>query len=295
MTNPRLTVLALVTGLAVRPAATAPRSWLLTREVSVPEATTVVALLDDRIGLTTGCTLVLFGSTDGAASWSPRVVRHLCRYGLEIVPGLAVDTGNGGYQETGEVALSTDGGTTWTRAARFGGPVPHHVRHLSFLDARRGLAATDVELGLTTDGARSWQRVALPGTVEKVAAVSLVEDGGRFVLRVLDESGALWRSDDAGRTWAAAPTPLPGRVLESTKGPTAALRFVGTEGILAATLDDTEAMAGRVYRTRDGGSSWSEERLEAPFHAAVLTLSADGTILSALDAVAATVKVYGAR
>jgi photosystem II stability/assembly factor-like uncharacterized protein len=261
----------------------------------VPQATTVAAFLDDRTGLTTGCTLVLFRSMDGAASWSPRVLRHLCRYGLEIVPGLAVDTGNGGYHATAEVALSIDGGATWAPGSPFGGPVPHHVRHLSFLDARRGLVATDVELGLTTDGARSWQRLAPPATVEKVAAVSLADDGGRLVLRVLDESGALWRSDDRGRSWAAAPTPLPGRVLESTKGPTAALRFVGAEGVLAVSLDDSQGMAGRIYRTRDGGIGWSEERLETPFHAAVLTLSADGTILSALDAVGATVKVYRAR
>ncbi len=115
-------------------------------------------------------------------------------------------------------------------------------------------------------------------------------------------AGALWRSDDGGRTWAAAPSPLTRRVLgadeavrQMPRGPMAALRFAGAEGVLAATLDDDATLAGHVYRTRDGGATWVEEQLSAPFHGAVVTLSLDGKILSALDTGAATLRVYRAE
>jgi hypothetical protein len=75
----------------------------------------------------------------------------------------------------------------------------------------------------------------------------------------------------------------------------AALRFAGAEGVLAATLDDGGALAGRAYRTRDGGATWVEERLSPAVQAAVLTLSRDGKILSALDTAGAIVKVYRAE
>ncbi len=50
-----------------------------------------------------------------------------------------------------------------------------------------------------------------------------------------------------------------------------------------------------MYRSRDGGATWVEEQLSAPFAAAVVTLSLDGKILSALDTASASVKVYRAE
>lgn len=273
------------------PAAAAPATWTLAREAPVPQGTVVVAFLDDQRSFSTGCPAPIQRSVDGGRSWSPGYARDMCRFGMEALPGLIVNVGGPG----GDVRLSPDVGVHYQRAASFGGAYPHHPRHVSFLDPRRGLVATDEDLGFTDDGARTWQRLLPPEDASKVAAVSLAEEGGRLVVRLLDEAGDLWRSDDLGRTWAEAPTPLPRPVLPSVKGPNAALRFHGAEGVLAATLDDRDALTGRVYRTRDGGATWTEERVAPPFHGAVLTLSADGRILSAVESAGAAVKVYRAE
>lgn len=277
---------------APAPATTPPGAWRLARQVAVQPGATVASFSGDRDGFVAGCTVLLFRSTDGGASWSPRIVRHLCRYGLELLPGLLVNTGNLGYAVTGEVSLSTDGGASWRAGAPFGGAVPHHARQLSFLDARRGAIATDQTLGLTTDGARTWRTVPLPAAARRIAAISLAEEGSGLVLRLLDQAGLLWRSDDEGRSWASAPSPLPGGVREPSRGPTAALRFTGATGVLAATLDEEEGLSGHVYRTRDAGRTWSEEPLAVPFRGAALTLSADGRTLTALEEWGTTARVY---
>lgn len=285
----RLTGLVLALSLPPLATAAGPATWKLAREVPVAQGTVVVAYLDDRHGFTTGCHAQMHRSVDGGESWSPGWARETCRYGMEAVPGLIVNVGWGG-----DVRLSPDVGVHYERGGRFGDSYPHHARHLSFLDARRGLVATDEDVGLTTDGARTWERLLPPEQAARVAAVSLAEEQGHLVLRLLDEDGDLWRSDDRGETWAGVATPVRHPVFKSTKGPMAALRFRGAEGILAASLDDG-VLAGHVFRTRDGGKTWSEEPVSEPFHGATLTLSADGTILSALEGEGTTVKVYRAE
>jgi photosystem II stability/assembly factor-like uncharacterized protein len=292
VTDNRLrTALTLTIALALTPggAAAAPLTWKLVREVAVPQGTMVVAHLDDDHALATGCPAPTNRSVDGGKTWSPGYSRDMCRYGMDIVPGLVVNSGGG------TIISSRDGGIHFERTASFGEAVPHHGRSLSFLDATRGVIATDEELGLTNDGTRTWQRLLPPEEAAPVAAVSMSEESGRVVLRVLDEEGALWRSDDEGRNWVKAPTPLTRHVRRAERGPMAALRFVGAEGVLAATLDDGDAMVGHVYRTTDGGKTWVEEPVSRPFQAATLTISRDGKILSALDIAGMTVKVYRAE
>ncbi|HYD41135.1 MAG TPA: hypothetical protein VEB43_09925 [Anaeromyxobacter sp.] len=288
----RLAPLVFSLALALPPLVTAaaPARWKLAREVPVPQGTVVVAFLDDQRTFSTGCPAPMHRSVDGGKSFSPGYARDLCRYGLEAVPGLVVNVGGGG-----DVRLSPDVGVHYERGGTFGDAFPHHPRHVSFVDAKRGLVATDEEVGLTTDGGRTWQRLLPPEEAAPVAAVSLAEQRGQLVLRLLDVNGDLWRSGDGGRTWSGVATPLPKGVLPSTKGPTAALRFMGAEGILAATLNEGGGLEGHVYRTTDGGKTWKEEGLSAPFQGAVVTLSVDGRILSAVDGAGTAVKVYRAE
>lgn len=288
-TAARLAALTAAWAFTHAPAVAAAGGWTLVREVPAPPGAEVVTF-GEHEAYATGCTAPVFRTVDGGTSWSPRFLREGCHYGLEVIPGLTITTGGSSFP--GEVDACPVCFTRWAEpGARFGGPRPGHVRHLSFLDARRGVLATDQELGFTPDAGRTVVWTAPPVDAAALAAVSLSEEGGHPVLRAVDENGKLWRSDDGGGAWVSAPTPLAGRVLPAARGPTAALRFVGAEGVLAASLDGPEAV-GRVYRTRDGGRTWAEEPLSTPFRAAVLTLSSDARILAALDVAAGTVKVY---
>jgi len=251
-------------------AAAAPR-WELALEAPITHKASVAAFVDEKTGMTAGFAGAMYFTRDGGKTWSPGVNGSACRFGLEARPGAAWSAGNAGH-----VRVSKDGGAHWTERASFG-----QGRFLSFLDAQRGLIASPSDLGITGDGGVTWRRLGLPPDGGAIAAVSLAEEGAALRLRVLDENGDLWLSRDAGRSWAQAPSPLGRPVVESMTTPWAALRFVGAEGVLAAFLDEG-LPKGHVFRTRDGGKTWTEDRAEG-LAVGTPNLSWDGKVLATFD------------
>ena len=162
---------------------------------------------------------------------------------------------------------TTNGGQTWTLTFQNTEPTAFYDC-MAFFDKHRGLALSDPINGrfrilATNDGGRSWQIVdadmppALPGEFAFAASgqcltVAGGQDawfgtGGDAVARV-------FHSDDRGRTWTVANTPI--RSLSS--GGISALAFrdprhgiaVGSDFAPGAPSVDTLAL------TNDGGATW---------------------------------------
>lgn len=213
---------------------------------------------------------------DAGRTWRP-VSGERCGLGLELRGERAWRTGN-----LGEVRGSADGGRTWSPLASFGGAVPNHATWLSFGDERRGAIASHMDLGATRDGGRSWRRVPLPAGAGTLAAISVSPGDG--ALRVLNPEGALWMGRALGEPWIRQPTPLRRPLFEFANGPHAALRFVSArEAVLAAMVEEDGLPVGRVYRTKDGGRTWAEERVDGGVPSSPLWLSADGELLTSLE------------
>jgi photosystem II stability/assembly factor-like uncharacterized protein len=268
-------VFAVALALPLTASAATPQ-WKLTREVPVQHKTTVAAFTDDQHGMTAGYAGTVYYTADGGKTWTPGENRSACRFGLDARAGFAVTTGNGG-----DVRISTDGGAHWTAAASYGRSEPNHVRLVSFVDAKLGLIGSPRDLALTTDGGQTWQTLTPPKNAI-VSGVSLAEADGALTLRVLDDVGSLWRSDDAGKTWAEVKSPLQTGVWQSLSVPYASLRFAGDEGVLAAVADQDGVPVARLFRTRDGGKTWAEEQVPG-LRPSALVLSADGKSLTAFE------------
>jgi hypothetical protein len=110
----------------------------------------------------------------------------------------------------------------------------------------------------------SWSRVAVPGN-RRVRSVSAT---GRD-LWVATIPGQLYRSSDAGVTWAEAPLPAPGRAIDvhfsdPLRGSLtlqASLEEPGSSGILhkdSAQVQKRKADT-QVWTTEDGGRTWSKQ------------------------------------
>jgi len=284
--NRTLTFAILAAALAgAAQARAAGPQWRLAAESPITHRASVALFTDDRNGITAGYAGAMYVTRDGGKSWTPAMNSSACRFGLEATPGAAFTSGN-----QGNVRVSTDGGERWSAAASFGRTEPGHARFLSFADAKRGLIASLEEVALTQDGAATWAKLALPGDVGMIAAVSATEEGGALRLRVLDDRGQVFTSADAGKSWAQARGPLAGPVMESMTTPWAAMRFRGAEGVLAAFTEEEGGPTGHVYRTRDGGKSWAEEPLAAPIIPGTPAFSFDGKLLTTCDS--RVVRVY---
>lgn len=281
----RLLALSLALGV---PLASRATGWRLAGEAPVTHKATVAAFVDEKNGVTAGYAGAMYVTHDGGKTWTPGMNSSACRFGLEVLPGGAGWTAG----NQGNVRVSKDGGEHWSVGASWGRNEPRQARHLSFVDAKRGLIASQEELAITADGAESWTNLAIPPKAGMIAAVSLSEEAGGLRVRLLDEDGSLWLSDDRGATWKQAPSPVKGPVFESMTAPRATMRFTPAgEGVLAAILDEGGPNA-HVYRTRDGGKSWQEEAVGG-LPPSVLTLSSDGKLLTAFDQY--TIRLYRAE
>jgi photosystem II stability/assembly factor-like uncharacterized protein len=193
-------------------------------------------------------------SDDGGTSW--RQARSVPMRTL-LTAVWFVDAERGwavGHDEL--ILATTDGGETWSRS--------HHApqREQPLLDVWFADASTGVAVGAygayfaTTDGGRSWQRRTFeaapppgappPSEDDEFAPDyhlnAVAGDGARWWIAA--EAGELYRSDDAGASWRALPSPYSGSLF--------GLLPLGGDSLLVFGL------RGHLFRSDDGGQSWRE-------------------------------------
>lgn len=184
----------------------------------------------------------VFRSADGGRSWVP------ARRGLlsAQVNCLAIDpqTPSTLYAcNFWRVFKSTDRGATWKAAA----PGRRWVNSLA-IDPQAPetlFAATILGVYRSRDGAATWERLT-GGLPYGVFSTVLVDPDRPRIVYALHEGGQVFRSADGGESWAMrSPRPSPVTVLAMDP-----LR----PAILYAET------AGMLYKTFDGGTSWSRVR-----------------------------------
>ena len=197
--------------------------------------------------------LGLFKSGDNGAHW------RLLPTGLQAVYAIAVDpadpahllaagTPNTGAPSSGpQLAVSSDGGSTWTTAA-FGG------RYVSVVavSGRMAYAGSAGGFGVfgSTDGGHNWRSVG-PSGVRYVQALTIdPTDSAVVYAGVYGRAGrGLYKSTDAGSNWQLVTNGLNIDVMAVALDPAnPSTIYVGTAG-----------GEGGVYKSTDGGTTWGKE------------------------------------
>jgi photosystem II stability/assembly factor-like uncharacterized protein len=220
----------------------------------------------------------LFLSSDGGATWVRRAITSdpVSVFFLSGLIAWTVTPGPGSTPNTGDPAhdllhivvnRTTDGGATWQSVA-VGGNYPDTRPVVTFADANRGYIVTapqrfgpDAGTVLRTDdGGRSWREV---GAASFLGAYLAAQPGGTALWAGADGwAGGLGPlllqvSPDGGVSWARVDLPgLPGARSPETYllGPPV---FLSTEDGVVAVVDGKDPERVRVFRTGDGGASWS--------------------------------------
>ena len=176
-------------------------------------------------------------TTDGGRSWHDT---RLLGVQLATAGSTAVLTGS--YATEAGVAVSLDGGVTWSRAVA---PADHAISQLYRTGA--GLTAvTNDGVELSTDGGHAWRSLRLP--VKRSQSFDAVVDGSHGVLT----------SHGFRLSWQASPT--------TTSA--AAQGFpdhAEVSHVALGAVDDSQGLAmvaadvcrTEVFATSDGGRSWS--------------------------------------
>jgi photosystem II stability/assembly factor-like uncharacterized protein len=215
----------------------------------------------------------VFRSSDGGATWTP-ANRGLSdgseNSSVEGVTCLAIDPAHPSTIYAGRtvegVVKSTDGGAHWRHVER--GLTNRGIQSLA-LDPRtpgRLFVGTFDGLFRSDDGGETWRRLTegLPASFPvDVRAVAIDPRSPQTVYTAMVEpvdpaTSRLWKSLDGGTTWRAISSgPLLGRLVSTlavSSGATGTI-YAGTE-------------AG-VFKTTNGGTTWTATGLTAPVRALV--------------------------
>jgi photosystem II stability/assembly factor-like uncharacterized protein len=191
----------------------------------------------------------VFKSTDGAASWSPS------NSGLSatFVGPLAVDPQNRGtlFAVTqaggppGGLFKSADAGTSWADTG-----LQYPVDALAVAPQTPALvyAATSAGVFKSTNGGASW---VYTGSVSGVSRL-IVDPQNAATLYAATNIG-VYKSTDAAAHWSAVNSGLP----FTPEINTLALDPQNSNALYATTYESWPIAGGQIFRTTDGGRSWS--------------------------------------
>ncbi|MBL8516530.1 MAG: DUF4214 domain-containing protein [Betaproteobacteria bacterium] len=116
-------------------------------------------------------------------------------------------------------------------------------------------ALSEGRLVVSKDGGASW-RDRSPAGGASLTALQFVDARQGWALDRAGDGATVWRTQDGGASWLAAPLPL------SAPAGTINLHFVdGDTGFAIARLPSSANFSfARLYATQDGGASWRELR-----------------------------------
>lgn len=174
----------------------------------------------------------------------------------------------------GTLYRTSDGGLTWESFA-----TPFSEGSLRFIDEQNGWMMANLGAGAgsnavsifkTSDGGSTWKRTYTNDPNLEGAADTLPLGGLKNFLVALDENTAwvggviyapgqtyLFRSDDGGVTWFNINLVLPEGTVESELS-TQGMVFVSSQNGLLALRITSETPETIVYRTEDGGNTWTQ-------------------------------------
>ena len=155
------------------------------------------------------------------------------------------------------------------------------IQYLDMMDVNNGWAMNSNNILHTTDGGGTWFNATPAGMSSMPASSFFLNDmTGWIVLSGADlTSGTLYRTTDGGVNWNSHPVPFS----------SGSMQFLDPSNgwILVGLGAGMSHMAVAVFRTSDGGNTWSQVFIDDPTAAGTsntLPFAGDKTGLTALDA-----------
>jgi photosystem II stability/assembly factor-like uncharacterized protein len=192
-------------------------------------------------------------STDGGLTWTKQkiavnaIMQDVAAHSANVVWALGLGFG---------VSRTTDG-TTWTKLSTISG----NIQHLASPDDNSAFVAVDFyNVARTTDGGATWTTTTI-GTAADDGEIVAITAPSAAVAWTVSVSGTVKRTTD-GSTWTAVTRPRSG-----TYSANQASAIYATDAnnayISYAGADSSGFPTAQIYRTSDGGATWTATRVDS--------------------------------
>lgn len=217
--------------------------------------------------LTSGTGSNVFKSIDGAASWNKSSNGLYGSYvsKLIVTPDnsqiLYLMTGNGVYK-------SVNATVSWTKAGSSGGYTALVLAPNSLTTLYAALFFAG--MNKTTDGGTTWNSFNAPPVV--MVSDIVIDPNNSSVMYVGGYDSGIYKTVDQGQTWSLATNGLPSNVYISKL----AINPINSQIIYAGSFVTTTLFGpyvGGMYKSVDGGSSWSSINTGLPEDASIYTIT----------------------
>jgi len=229
------------------------KTW---RQVAAPTSVTLtnIAFSGERSGWAVGHSGVVLATTDAGLTWK-RLLDGRQAADIELKAAQVANQRN--TLESARRLANAE------RLVADGPDKPFFAVH--FFDETTGIIAGAYGLAFVThDGGRSWESVIDRINDAKGRHLyAIAVDGARLYLA--GEQGALYRSDDQGKTFTALPSPAGGTFFGITAGGGELVAF---------------GLRGNAWRSADGGTTWGKVAM-APISLVAGIHLADGSLVLA--------------
>jgi uncharacterized repeat protein (TIGR01451 family) len=211
----------------------------------------------------------LWKSTDGSAHWAhvdglPLTAMDDVKFAASD-PGLVVATGEydgSSSNHTAQIYVSTDGGTTWSRAntTTCGGNAARSAHKIAIGTGTPGslniFVATDCGLVTSSDSGSTWSNVTPNGIGNQFWGMAISGTGPNFTVDACGGSG-FFRSPDGGSTWSQNGAALAGGALPcriATAPGNANVVFLAS---FSAAKASNGLCLGQLLESDNGGTSFT--------------------------------------
>ncbi|MFZ1729983.1 MAG: YCF48-related protein [Bacteroidota bacterium] len=261
-----LTVMLMLTGCKKEDEPTAPQvqnGWV-SQQSGTNERLFCAHFADANTGTVIGDDGTILCTTDGGATWTPRVCPY-AEYGV-MLTGVAFADGNNATI-TGEVTLlmlrTTDGGVSWF-PQNTGLDFTHspQLRDVTYPDANIGIAVvfdpwTAPMILRTTNGGADWRKHYLP--VEPWKGFYAVSFPTTDIGYIVGSEGFILRTDNGGVTWSTQNSGVTEEIhhVSFADANTGIAIGYGSEAV-GDTAEHRYRKWSIILRTTDGGSVWTK-------------------------------------
>jgi photosystem II stability/assembly factor-like uncharacterized protein len=194
--------------------------------------------------------------------------------GGPVTPAGLVDGRNGWTVGSNGVSVTHDGGRTWRQVTPPGSQFSFDCCRIAFLNPREAWAAVwsvgtppSLTIERTSDGGATWSTVGKTAPLDPLGAqhfdMFFVDPRHGWIIYQDSRNnftGWVQQTVDGGVTWTLLPS-LPGIPVQHLFFGETSIRFVDSSRGWFIGSDSNETGVRHLYMTRDGGRSWSAQRL----------------------------------